>query len=145
VSARRWSTGKTAIAPACLSGIGRLKVELRALLERAARKSTKTKRHRLFANNLLKRWPALWTFAVGDGVEPTNNHAVRSLRRAVIYRRLSLGSQSDQGERTIERPLSAPPSPAAYKAARSLPTSPTSSAPASDAIRLRSSPDPAGV
>ena len=81
--------------------------ELRMLLEQAARKSTKTKYHRLFATNLLKRWPALWTFTVVDGVEPTNNHAERGLRGAVIYRKLSLGSQSQQGERTIERLLSA--------------------------------------
>ncbi len=88
-------------------GISPLKDELRALLERAARKSTKTKYHRLFAKNLLKRWPALWTFTEVDGVEPTNNHAERGLRGAVIYRKLSLGSQSDHGERTIERLLSA--------------------------------------
>jgi transposase len=81
--------------------------KLRALLEHAARKSTKTKYHRLFAKSLLKRWPALWTFAHLDGVEPTNNHAERGLRGAVIYRKLSLGSQSEQGERTIERLLSA--------------------------------------
>jgi transposase len=84
-----------------------LKHELQTLLERAARKSTTTKYHRLFASNLLKRWPALWTFALLDGVEPTNNHAERGLRGAVIYRKLSLGSQSDQGERTTERLLSA--------------------------------------
>jgi transposase len=83
------------------------KDELRALLERAARKSTKTKYHRLFATNLLKRWPALWTFTIIDDVEPTNNHAERGLRGAVIYRKLSLGSQSEHGERTIERLLSA--------------------------------------
>jgi|SRR5581483_2927907 len=87
--------------------IAPLKQELRALLEQAARKSTKTKYYRLFANNLLKRWPALWTFTVVDGVEPTNNHAERGLRGAVIYRKLSFGSQSEQGERTIERLLSA--------------------------------------
>jgi transposase len=58
------------------------------------------------ARNLLKAWPALWTFAAHDGVEPTNNHAERSLRGAVIYRKLSLGSQSEQGERRIERLLS---------------------------------------
>jgi transposase len=81
--------------------------ELRALLEQAARKSTKTKYHRQFANNLLKHWPALWTFTLVDGVEPTNNHAERGLRGAVIYRKLSLGSQSEQGERTIARLLSA--------------------------------------
>jgi len=84
-----------------------LKQELRALLDQAARKSTKTKYHRLFAKNLLKRWPALWTYTLLEGVEPTNNHAERGLRGAVIYRKLSLGSQSEQGERTIERLLSA--------------------------------------
>ena len=90
-----------------LQRVSPLEQELRALLEQAARKSTKTKYHRLFANNLLKRWPALWTFTHLDGVEPTNNHAERGLRGAVIYRKLSLGSQSEQGERTIERLLSA--------------------------------------
>jgi len=84
-----------------------LQSKLRALLEHAARTSTKTKYHRLFAKGLLKRWPALWAFAHIDGVEPTNNHAERGLRGAVIYRKLSLGSQSEQGERTIERLLSA--------------------------------------
>ena len=84
-----------------------LQGNLHRLLEQAARKSTKTKYHRLFAKNLLKRWPALWTFTHTDGVEPTNNRAERGLRGAVIYRKLSLGSQSDQGERTIERLLSA--------------------------------------
>jgi transposase len=84
-----------------------LQQQLRRLLEHAARKSTRTKYHRDFARNLLKRWPALWTFTHTDGVEPTNNHAERGLRGAVIYRKLSLGSQSDHGERTIERLLSA--------------------------------------
>ena len=83
-----------------------LQEKLRTLLEHATRKSPRTKHHRLFAKNLLKRWPALWTFTHTDGVEPTNNHAERGLRGAVIYRKLSLGSQSDQGERTIERLLS---------------------------------------
>ena len=70
------------------------------MLEHASRKSTTTKYHRQFARNLLKRWPALWTFTHTDGVEPTNNHAERGLRGAVIYRKLSLGSQSERGERT---------------------------------------------
>ena len=55
----------------------------------------------------LTAWPALWTFAAQEGVEPTNNHAERALRSAVIYRKLSLGSQSERGERRIERLLSA--------------------------------------
>jgi transposase len=87
--------------------IAPLRHKLHALLEHATRKSPRTKYHRLFARSLLKRWPALWTFTHTDGVEPTNNHAERGLRGAVIYRKLSLGSQSDQGERTIERLLSA--------------------------------------
>jgi transposase len=84
-----------------------LEHKLRQLLEHGARKSPRTKYHRQFAKNLLNRWPALWTFTHTPGVEPTNNHAERGLRGAVIYRKLSLGSQSDQGERTIERLLSA--------------------------------------
>jgi hypothetical protein len=49
---------------------------------------------------------ALWTFAEIDGVEPTNNRAERGLRGAVIYRNVSLGSQSEAGERFAERMLS---------------------------------------
>jgi transposase len=84
-----------------------LQAKLRTQLEHASRKSTKTKYHRQFARNLLKRWPALWTFSHTDGVEPTNNHAERGLRGALIYRKLSLGTQSDHGERSLERLLSA--------------------------------------
>jgi transposase len=64
-------------------------------------------RCRGMARNLLKAWPALWGFARHDGVQPTNNHAEGALRGAVIYRKLSLGTQSDGGERRIERLLSA--------------------------------------
>ena len=87
--------------------IAPLKDELRRLLEQAARKTPRNRRHRGLAKNLLKRWPALWTFAELPGVEPTNNHAERGLRGAVIYRKLSLGSQSEEGERATARLLSA--------------------------------------
>ena len=90
-----------------MSASARSRQSSRALLEEAARKSARNRRHRPFAKNLLKLWPALWTFSEIDGVEPTNNHAERGLRGAVIYRKLSLGSQSERGERTIERLLSA--------------------------------------
>lgn len=81
--------------------------ELRALLDNAARKSTRTKYHRRFSNNLIKIWPALWTFVTLPGVEPTNNAAERALRGPVIHRKLSHGTQSKDGERFIERALSA--------------------------------------
>jgi len=90
-----------------LERLGPLQEELRALLAEAARKAARNRRHRTLARNLLKGWPALWTFATVPGVEPTNNPAERGLRGAVIYRKLSLGSQSEEGERTIERLLSA--------------------------------------
>ena len=84
-----------------------IQVKLRELVEHAARKSTYTRFHRRFANNLLKIWPALWTFVTVEGVEPTNNAAERALRGPVIYRKLSHGTQSEDGERFIERVLSA--------------------------------------
>jgi transposase len=53
--------------------------------------------------NLLDSWPALWTFAHVDGVEPTNNAAERALRPAVLWRKGSFGTQSDDGSRFVER------------------------------------------
>ena len=81
--------------------------ELRTLLQRAGRKCTRTRHHRVFANKLLNIWPALWTFATTEGVQPTNNAAERSLRGPVIHRKLSHGTRSHDGERFIERALSA--------------------------------------
>jgi transposase len=81
--------------------------ELRELLEHAGNGSKRHRLHRRFANNLLKLWPALWTFITIPGVTPTNNAAERALRGPVIHRRLSHGNQSDDGERFTERSLSA--------------------------------------
>jgi len=87
--------------------IAPIKTELRQLLEEASPKSKRTRWHRRFANNLLKVWPALWTFTELDGVEPTNNPAERALRSPVIHRKVSLGTQSENGERFAERAHSA--------------------------------------
>jgi transposase len=84
-----------------------IKTELRKLLEHAANGSKRHRLHRRFANNLLKLWPALWTFITSPGVTPTNNAAERALRGPVIHRKLSHGNQSDDGERFTERSLSA--------------------------------------
>jgi transposase len=44
----------------------------------------------------------LWTFVEAEGVEPTNNASERALRHAVIWRKLSFGTQSNQGSRFVE-------------------------------------------
>lgn len=87
--------------------IRKLRRELKPILTRHTGKGARYRHGRRFARNLLKIWPALWTFDSIDGVQPTNNHAERGLRGAVIYRKLSLGSQSEGGQRRIERLLSA--------------------------------------
>ena len=58
-----------------------------------------------FCRNLLAVWPALWTFTREDGVEPTNNHAERTLRLAVLWRKCCFGNHSEQGCRFTERIL----------------------------------------
>ena len=58
-----------------------------------------------FCRNILAIYPALWTFARIEGVEPTNNHAERTLRRAVIWRKVSFGNHSEAGCRFTERIL----------------------------------------
>jgi transposase len=48
----------------------------------------------------------LWTFVDVEKVEPTNNHSERALRHAVIWRKLSFGTQSAKGSRFVETMLS---------------------------------------
>ena len=54
---------------------------------------------------LLAVEPALYTFAVVMGVEPTNNAAERALRHAVCWRKMSFGTDSAGGSRFVERVL----------------------------------------
>ena len=71
-----------------------LQRQYKPIIRSFAAKRARNKRCRGMARNLPKAWPALWTFAAHEGVQPTNNHAERALRSAVIYRKLCLGSQS---------------------------------------------------
>jgi transposase len=50
-----------------------------------------------------RQW--LWTFLSHEGVEPTDNAGERSLRHAVIWRKLSFGTQSASGSRFVETML----------------------------------------
>jgi transposase len=58
-----------------------------------------------FCANVLGLWPAVWRFAVTDGVEPTNNHAERLLRKGVLWRKNAFGCSSADGCRFVERVL----------------------------------------
>lgn len=54
---------------------------------------------------ILKVERALWTFVEVDGVEPTNNAAEQALRPAVLWRKMSFGSQSKAGSEFVARIL----------------------------------------
>ena len=58
------------------------------------------------ARRIVRQLDSLWTFLDHEGVEPTNNRAERALRFAVLWRKRSLGTQSDKGNRWVERILS---------------------------------------
>src|SRR5262245_6856041 len=82
-----------------------LRARVRTLLdEGAAGADTKAQGT---CRNLLKREAALWTFGWAAEVEPTTNRAERALRRAVLWRRRSFGTQSAAGRPFVERILTA--------------------------------------
>jgi transposase len=60
---------------------------------------------RKIAKDLREYGDALWTFARVEGVEPANDAAERSLRKAVLWRKGSFGSASKAGSRFAERML----------------------------------------
>lgn len=82
-----------------------LKTDLRELLEQGV--ALRQKGVSKFCQNLLDLEPALWNFTRFEGVEPTNNHAERVIRPAVLWRKRSFGSGSDRGCRYVERMLTA--------------------------------------
>jgi transposase len=50
---------------------------------------------------IVKRRQALWTFVQVEGVDPTNNAAERAIRPGVLWRKGSLGTQSEAGSRFV--------------------------------------------
>ncbi len=58
------------------------------------------------ARSLIRQIDSLWVFLEVSGVEPTNNHAERTLRFGVLWRKRSKGTQSEKGNRWVERVLS---------------------------------------
>jgi len=58
------------------------------------------------ARSLIRQIDSLWVFLEVSGVDPTNNHAERMLRFGVLWRKRSKGTQSEKGNRWVERILS---------------------------------------
>jgi transposase len=58
-----------------------------------------------FCGNVLALLPAVWRFVVTEGIEPTNNHAERLLRRGVLWRKSAFGCSSAAGCLFVERML----------------------------------------
>jgi len=91
----RWSTFQTNMGP--------IRQEVEALLLRGM--FSGNSRLTGMCRELYDHRQWLWTFTKVQGIEPTNNTAERALRPAVIYRKLSFGTQSESGSRFIERML----------------------------------------
>ena len=73
------------------------------LLEQAQR--CRSPRTKATAREILKLESALWTFVYVEGVEPTNNFGEQGIRPAVMWRRVSFGTNSAAGSRYVERML----------------------------------------
>src|SRR5581483_10801113 len=58
-----------------------------------------------FCVNLQDIEVGLWQFVAEEGIEPTNNHAERLLRRGVLWRKNAFGCHSEGGCRFVERLL----------------------------------------
>jgi len=58
------------------------------------------------AKRLSREIDHLFTFLEEQGVEPTNNGAERAIRFGILWRKRSMGTQSDKGDRWVERILS---------------------------------------
>jgi transposase len=91
----KWRTFQIYVAP--------IREEVRCLLLRG--KFSGNAKLQGFCDELYSGHEHLWTFTRVEGIEPTNNTAERALRPAVIYRKLSFGTQSASGSRFLERLL----------------------------------------
>jgi transposase len=59
-----------------------------------------------FVRRLQREIDCLWLFLQEKGVAPTNNHAERTLRYAVLWRKRSFGTRVAKGDSFVERILS---------------------------------------
>ncbi len=88
-----------------------VKMRIHGLLDEGSRlavrpdERSERSRTRNTCRELLSVERAMWTFLARPGIGMTNNLAERSLRHAVLWRRVSFGSQSESGAETVARLL----------------------------------------
>jgi transposase len=83
-----------------------LRRRVRRLLEQGSTQPYCARTARTCAN-VLRLWPALWTFLDHPAVPPTNNEAERALRALVLKRKISGPTRSRRGDEFIARGFSA--------------------------------------
>ncbi len=59
-----------------------------------------------FANEILNDWDAVVAFVKNPGLPATNNEAERALRWAVIFRKITFGTRTEEGSRSFSALLS---------------------------------------
>jgi len=82
--------------------MGPLMVRVERLLEEGASGKCKLSGR---CRRIINHREHLWRFVYDPDVEPTNNLAERIVRQAVLWRKSSFGTQSERGERYVERIL----------------------------------------
>jgi len=81
---------------------------IQARLKRACKlhRDHETEKIRALAREILNDWSAIVAFVTNHALPPTNNEAERALRLAVIARRLSFGTRTEEGSAAYAATLS---------------------------------------
>jgi hypothetical protein len=103
---RDWHAG-TIDRATMLSRIQPERERIRRLLVQGSTGRWVPNKTRGVCRQLLKHEEAMWRFLDEPDLPPTNNLAERALRRPVIWRKTSLGTDSAAGSRFVERTLTA--------------------------------------
>ena len=82
-----------------------LQRRVRATLERGIAQQLCPRTAKTCAN-ILKLWPALWTFTTNPALSPTNNAAEQALRSIVLKRKISGPTRSLRGDQFLSRGFS---------------------------------------
>lgn len=82
-----------------------LRLRMHAALQRGAQQQQCSRTANTCAN-ILKLWPALWTFTTNSTLVPTNNAAEQALRSIVLKRKISGPTRSLRGDQFLARGFS---------------------------------------